>query len=822
MNRIVLTIAIVDGSGLVKIFRQISGTKNIWYSFSVLGHCEFKLPVGQKSSDRNLLRCYLIKTHYFHEKKPVIIIASGILLLLSTKRTTFVSSQYHFESPDDFNYHRDINSQKEKIGISTTTIEVKSLTNIYLKWNCKSPEYGGDVEKPQEDLILSFGTCDSYNIQNNVRGTAEINYHRIGRINTITSSSSSVVLEPSQQQCHYQRRFLWAVPSLETLDMDQGCFFAIREHSHKIYAKSKSYSVSPSKKLPVKVEQQGKSQEESDIYFDGVTYFKNMMAKKQHFSKKQPMDDFMEVDPVSAKNEKKIGVIGAGASGLFSAYLLKQAGYKNIEIMEGSDRVGGRIKTAYFDSTKTVYNELGAMRIPISWSYQNQTIPIHQHNVIFQIARELNAINNEEDKIEFIPFINTGENNLEYFNGFRLPDGRVPTKKEMSELANFPYFRPGVPIDISREAHDIIQPFSNDGIYKSLAENFYGTFKNEILTFWDEWSQREWLHLKMNASKSAVDYANDRVGEIDIWNYIYSSLFMRKASKFRTIYGGMSRLPEALLLALGNEKIISYNIPISKIEFMDHEDGRNSTLSRDKSISVQWKNKPFDEAFESKEFDNVIVSVPFTIVRSWRLPRELPYTLKSAIKYLENGSACKVLLEFKTRFWERYQGRPIFGGCDNTDLSLGTTCYPSHGIGSEGPAVMIASYTIGDDSQFGSLGDEEHVARILEDIVEMHGAIAREQYTGKYARHCWAHDPFARLSWPYYTAAHRKLYTPSYYEYLDGLVFVGEHTHIYQDWVSSALHSAIRGVIMILIEDGDIDGAKAIANHWNDTSYVHI
>jgi hypothetical protein len=46
---------------------------------------------------------------------------------------------------------------------------------------------------------------------------------------------------------------------------------------------------------------------------------------------------------------------------------------------------------------------------------------------------------------------------------------------------------------------------------------------------------------------------------------------------------------------------------------------------------------------------------------------------------------------------------------------------------------------------------------------------------------------------------------------------IGEHTWITHAWISAALHSAIRGVVMILVEHGHVDEAKEIVNHWNET-----
>ncbi|KAI9486971.1 MAG: hypothetical protein EXX96DRAFT_646700 [Benjaminiella poitrasii] len=49
-----------------------------------------------------------------------------------------------------------------------------------------------------------------------------------------------------------------------------------------------------------------------------------------------------------------------------------------------------------------------------------------------------------------------------------------------------------------------------------------------------------------------------------------------------------------------------------------------------------------------------------------------------------------------------------------------------------------------------------------------------------------------------------KLYIPSYFQMDHDLVFVGEHIDIKHTWISAALESAIRGVVMILVENGHV------------------
>lgn len=302
----------------------------------------------------------------------------------------------------------------------------------------------------------------------------------------------------------------------------------------------------------------------------------------------------------------------------------------------------------------------------------------------------------------------------------------------------------------------------------------------------------------MGLSLNATDYATG-LDAGNIWGNMYDT-FTFSATDWRTIQGGLNRLPEAFGPVLGDK--VTFNTRVTKLDF----DG--------KQVSVEWKDKPYDEKYNVKKFDNVIVAAPFSIVRTWHLP-ELSYTLKQAIRNLGYSQACKVALEFKTRFWEHYE-LPIKGGCDSTDLYVGSICYPSNNIGTDGPGVMLASYASGDSGlRLASMTEEEHIARVLEDIIELHGDIVKEQYTGNYNRRCWILDPFQSGSWASALPGQHKLYMPSYFEMNSNMVFVGEHTDIKHAWISAALESAVRGVVMVLVEHGHVKEAKEIVKHWN-------
>src|SRR4029453_13143547 len=67
--------------------------------------------------------------------------------------------------------------------------------------------------------------------------------------------------------------------------------------------------------------------------------------------------------PTNGNPRKKILILGAGIAGLVAAYELLQAGHTPL-ILEGQNRVGGRIFTMRAPFAEGLHAEAGAMRIP--------------------------------------------------------------------------------------------------------------------------------------------------------------------------------------------------------------------------------------------------------------------------------------------------------------------------------------------------------------------------------------------------------------------------------------------------------------------------
>ncbi|CAI2191950.1 10486_t:CDS:2, partial [Funneliformis geosporum] len=178
---------------------------------------------------------------------------------------------------------------------------------------------------------------------------------------------------------------------------------------------------------------------------------------------KRLKDDNTDIFPRDTPAENpKICIIGAGLAGLFSALLLKEAGIKDITILEYQGRVGGRVLTHYFtadpDDERRLYGEIGAMRLP----YVEGRPELSPHQLVFDTIYYLNEYNKDDQKkqIKTIPYIFSDSNAIYYFNNKKGHTDKLMTKNysatvEASQLG-YPDSIPSNFLDLWNEA---LQPF---------------------------------------------------------------------------------------------------------------------------------------------------------------------------------------------------------------------------------------------------------------------------------------------------------------------------------------------------------------------------
>lgn len=531
-------------------------------------------------------------------------------------------------------------------------------------------------------------------------------------------------------------------------------------------------------------------------WFDGVAYLQE----------KQPDEVF-----VAAAKSKTIGILGGGMSGLMTSHLLESVGFHNWKIIEASNRIGGRVHTSYLNGSKPSdyqYQEMGPMRFPVSVTYEDpaETIQINDHQMVFQLADVLNKQNgnSSEYEVKFIEWIQSAANNPATTSQ-RRPDGTIPGAAEVAanpayaDNANLTYSNATAVAEASA-AYDEWQGLDREA-FRAIATNVYKAHKWSVDNGYFHFSEAGYLNYQLGINANITDQVDDISNSGDSW--AYDSVYF-SATEWRTIDQGLSRLPHAFTPAVAGR--IQYNTTVQGLHW-------NESTSK---ISVEYRTKDnlFSRVPETQEFDYVVVAVPFSKVRLWTLPA---YTslLNRAIQRLNYDPSCKVALHYKTRFWEHLP-HPILGGCGSTNLpQISSVCYPSYKLNSTGPGVLLGTYISGVGARsVGSMTEEQHVAHVQRAMVEIHGPIAAEQWTGEYDRICWEHDEFQAGAWCDPTHDQQDLYLPAYFHTEKHSVFVGEHTSFTHAWIWSALESAVRGTSQLLLDMGLVDEAKEIVQVW--------
>ncbi|KAF9888561.1 hypothetical protein FE257_008493 [Aspergillus nanangensis] len=523
-------------------------------------------------------------------------------------------------------------------------------------------------------------------------------------------------------------------------------------------------------------------------WFEGVSYMEG----------KDP-----PIQVVERAKKSSVAIIGGGISGLFTSLLLDSVGMHNWHIVESSQRLGGRIFTQYMNGSSPEqyqYSEMGAMRFPISITYleQNETIEIQDQKMVLQLAEVLNRMNCDHPELQicFIDFIQRSPNVPAATGGNRLPNGRIPTAAQVAAVPELVYVPAPPNATAAKEAQAAIDAYTRAyDIHemKDVARNLFKAHKAAAENGLLSWSEAGYLRHALGYDANTTDYvASFAVDTGPLWDEIYDSVYFAATTKYTTIDKGIDSLTRA---------------------FGPHITNR-TTLGRK-------RDDPMQVTPESRDYDFAIVTAPFSQVRLWDLPRYSP-ALSRAINTLNYDSSCKMAMVFKSRFWE-HQENPIFGGCGRMDNpGIGRVCYPSYNINGTGPGVLIGSYISQAPARStAAICTEEYVALVLRALVEFHGPIARDEYTGIHQRLCFDCNENFAGAFAAPMAGQQEVYLPAYYQTEFKTIFIGEHTGYTHAWVFSALDSAVRGTVQLLLDLGLIDEARTIVTEWMGR-WIHL
>ncbi|MDF2840872.1 MAG: monoamine oxidase [Clostridia bacterium] len=537
-----------------------------------------------------------------------------------------------------------------------------------------------------------------------------------------------------------------------------------------------------------------------------------------------PPQDITTVIRPGELNGVRIGIIGAGLAGLASAFELRKTGAE-ITVFEAEEkRIGGRVYTYYFDKSKRLYGELGAMRIPVShetvWHYINlfklPSRPFVQNNENALIYLKDTRVRNDAD----------GRNVMKYiYPKYRLSERE--RKTPWQQLVYYGLESPLLPANPEQRS-ELLQ-------VKPTYNNF--------TKYWDCQSNRSMME-SLGLSQGAIDLISNLspLAGQNLYNSyvdIAQANYPANLSFLYEIPGGTSAIPYAMYHSLLDQNPIKEypEIPSNLLGKVDVKNGSWVTgIYRDDKtgkVKLAYGNRKTTKP-RHEIFDYVICAIPFSTLRTIDINPLFSNVKMQAIKEVTYIAAQKTLMLCNKRFWE--EGGPdeqIIGGGSYTDLPITTLWYPTdhsrychkdtkcmaqsipydkvtfpemnqRSLANE-PGVMIASYCYGQDSErLANMLPELRIEEIKREVEEVHGLpkgylndIAVDFKTIN-----WNDYPWSRGALPFFSPEQKRLfsYGMALPEYDNRVFMAGEHISAVHRWMQGALQSGMIAANQLAME----------------------
>ncbi|GKT49023.1 putative bolA-like protein [Colletotrichum spaethianum] len=483
-------------------------------------------------------------------------------------------------------------------------------------------------------------------------------------------------------------------------------------------------------------------------------------------------------------------IVGAGVSGLYVAMMLKYLGIKNVDILEASNKVGGRCYTYSFPgnpSCKHNYYDVGAMRIP--------DIPTMKSTL-----KLIEILDMEDNKQEYVYNLSYDLPHMYNYNHMSKPDG---SKYE-----------------------DAIKDIVN-----KLSVDFHGEFRRLTDGDDDNYSTRSWLMIKKGSTglfdQAFVESLCD-----------YSDFQLAKEKPWYRIDQGMATVPEAMSKYLSSKTgkfkdgspiiNVTFNAPVVAMGMK----GNKIEVTRTDECGKTPQSKNYDMVF------NTTAMAPLQRMDLSKLG--LGHDILLGIRALSYDRASKVAIKFKSRWWKSmYKKKGDVGGISGTDLPISNVVYPSwdDGTDEEGndyPAVLMVSYSWAQDAtRIGALipdytkvtpsQDDPIVTLCLKDLVllwaEQDDPPSLEFLQDQYVAHhawAWSHDQYTGGAFALFGPGQFKHLYPKFHQIFCDKKFImcGEALSAHHAWISGALDSAYVAVHRWLLAIGREDLCKELERSY--------
>ena len=265
------------------------------------------------------------------------------------------------------------------------------------------------------------------------------------------------------------------------------------------------------------------------------------------------------------------------------------------------------------------------------------------------------------------------------------------------------------------------------------------------------------------------------------------------------ICGGMSKLPNSFLKETTDEygrtsnlyPSITFNHTVKEIVYTSTEGNLHD------KVVVTGTYTTSGETF-SVEGNAVIITIPLNMIRKIRITPEectgtkvFPKEIQKIIKDVCYAPATKIMIQSKTRFWEKMN---ITGGFSITNRPIGLLYYPTNTkenpiIGDKG-ILLCYIWKSEEALSFGSMPCDLAIKETVQEIAEIHPEIKDNFEVG--AVQAWGGDDSSHGAFVAFKACQHS-------ETLFGMLlpwcniyFAGESISFVNDWIQGALQSSLR------------------------------
>jgi monoamine oxidase len=433
------------------------------------------------------------------------------------------------------------------------------------------------------------------------------------------------------------------------------------------------------------------------------------------------------VTPRPDDSSSPVLIIGAGIAGLTAGYRLRQAGVP-VRIIEAQNRIGGRMFSLRNFFADGQVCELGGELIDT-----NQT---HIQALAGELGIPLDDLSKDDALVR----------DMFYF------DGALRSERDVVEAF----------VPVARRVSAELATLGADPEvgYQTASPAAVALDRMSIAQWLDKAGVNGWFRRLLDvAYTTEYGLPTDRQSSLNFLLMIDPEpdpfrMFGESDERYH-VHAGNDLIPKTLADKLSDA--IETNTVLESID--RRSDGRYVCSLRRGSSST------------TATASQVLVAIPFTLLRDVRINVPLPAQKKRAIAELGYGTNAKLMVGFSSRVWRE---RLKSNGSTLTDLPYQLTWETSRA--QSGSAGILTNFTGGAHGvELGQGTDSEQAARMVADLERIFPGVTAARAGMKEVRFHWPSFPWTRGSYASYLTGQWTAFSGAEGEAVEGLHFAGEH-----------------------------------------------